>query len=661
MSPTPHQNTATILLTPEEDARLRQTFKSRAQKCKETAGQPRQPTDAQELKKRVTGASLMADMATLTIESEKVEVEEEAIVAYAVGNPYPPCTLPLQELKPMRISELRMGTHHRGRVMSLRRVAPVARLRLNSWTVVGDEEGGVERLEVGMHGQDLLDSLPEGEVFRVLEPWFTMSEVERDEATIRIEHPSDLLVVTEDGWDSEKTARECKEVGNTALREKDLFLAHEKYTQGLRIISKVKEEVPVDGEKEDGMIEKDLFRNRAHVNLLLSRFDAAKSDALSSLTGSETQKHKELDGKAFLRAGHASYSLWNFREAKKSFEEHARLMYGNGDKESKARIQKAECRIQEEETGIYDFKKLKASLLLSNSASGARIDAADFLQNVRIGRSFGRGRGLFATRDLKPGDVVMVEKAFCVVFGQEEDALSAMTFDVRDEMVRVFPAGLCKAVVRKLHDNPSQVGKVLDLYSDYQAPELDNGMSEGRRGWVDMWQVHDIVARNAFGPGGSGDGGKGRGENAGLWIVASYMNHSCVPNAEKEYIGDLMVLRATREIKAGDEVMHTYVQVDSDFEDRRKILLEVWGFVCDCGLCAAEKGDEESVREKRRRLEREAEALMDEKGGSRLAVMKIRKLGREIEGTYTGKRWEGLPKLAVERLKERMEKVIKRY
>ena len=239
MSPTTHQNTATIFLTPEEDARLRQAFKSRAQKCKERAGQPRQPTDAQELKRRVTGASLMADMATLTFGSEK----EEAIVAYAVGNPYPPCTLPLQELSPMCISELKMGTHHRGRVISLRRVAPIARLRLNSWTVVRDEEGGVERLEVGMHVQDLLDRLPEGEVFKVLEPWFTMSEVEQDEATIRIEHPSDLLVVTEDGWDSEKTARECKEEGNTALRKKDLRLAHQKYTQGLRIISKGKEGV----------------------------------------------------------------------------------------------------------------------------------------------------------------------------------------------------------------------------------------------------------------------------------------------------------------------------------------------------------------------------------------------------------------------------------
>jgi hypothetical protein len=660
MSPTTHQNTATIYLTPEEDARLRQTFKSRAQKCKELAGQPRQATDAQELKRRVVAASLLADMATLTSESESELEKGDAIPAYAVGNPYPPCTLPFQELKEMRIEELRMGRHHRGRVMSLRRVAPVARLRLGSWTVVQGVGGGVERLEVGMHVRDLLESLVEGEVFWVLEPWFTMSEVEDGEVAIRIEHPSDLLLVTEDGEDSGKTASECKEEGNAALRKKDLRLADEKYTQGLKIILRQKE--GVCGRKTFDMMEKDLLRNRAHINLLLSRFDAAKSDALSSLTGSETQKHKELDSKAFLRAGLASYSLGNFREAKKYFEEHAGLMGPYGNNEVKARIRNAECRIREEETGIYDFRKLKVSLLLSDSAEGARIDAANFLQNVRIGQSVGRGRGLFAMRDLKPGDVIMVEKAFCVVFGQEENALSAMTFDVRDEMVRVFPAGLCKAVVQKLSDNPSLVSKVLDLYSDYQAREIDNGMREGSRGWVDVWQAHDIVARNAFAPGGSGDGEKGSGgASAGLWIVASYMNHSCVPNSEKEYIGDLMVLRATSEIKAGDEVTHTYVQVDSDFEGRRKSLLDAWGFVCDCGLCVAERGDEESVREKRKRLEREAEALMDDKGGSRLAMMKMRKLGREMEGTYMGKRWEGIPKLAVDRLKERMEKVVKGY
>lgn len=133
MSPTNRRNGATIYLTPSEDAHLRQTFKSRAQKCAELAGQPRQATDASEveLKRRVTGASLMADMATLTFASESEE--KEAIVAYAVGNPYPPCILPFKKLKPMSIRELRIGTHHRGRVLNLRRVAPVARLRVNSW------------------------------------------------------------------------------------------------------------------------------------------------------------------------------------------------------------------------------------------------------------------------------------------------------------------------------------------------------------------------------------------------------------------------------------------------------------------------------------------------------------------------------------------------
>jgi len=40
----------------------------------------------------------------------------------------------------------------------------------------------------------------------------------------------------------------------------------------------------------------DLLQNRAHVNLILNRLD---EDVLSSLTGPEDQKYKDLDSKAY--------------------------------------------------------------------------------------------------------------------------------------------------------------------------------------------------------------------------------------------------------------------------------------------------------------------------------------------------------------------------
>ena len=209
-----------------------------------------------------------------------------SIVAYAVGTPYPPCTVLLQDLKPMGMHELRMDTHHRGRVLTVSRwgATPVVKLKICSWTVVqevgeGGEGGGeVDRLEVGLfkdvHGVDILES---GEVFKVLEPWFTVGE--QGEPTIRIDHRSDLVCIdcTPSTADKigqfkntrievTKIAREYKEEGNAALKQRNLPLAYSKYTRGLEILWAAKEDIAYD-----------LFRNRAHVNLLLDRLDGGRA------------------------------------------------------------------------------------------------------------------------------------------------------------------------------------------------------------------------------------------------------------------------------------------------------------------------------------------------------------------------------------------------
>jgi hypothetical protein len=657
MSPTIQNNT--IFLSPEEDARLRKNFKDRLQKCRELSGQRRIPSDPQSLRSQVIYADLMSDM------QPGPQAQKDgagSIVAYAVGTPYPPCTVPLQDLKPMGMHELRMDTHHRGRVLTVRRwgATPVVKLKICSWTVVQEVREGVEggrevdRLEVGlckdMHGVDILES---GEVFRVLEPWFTVGE--QGELTIRIDHRSDLVCIDSRPSTADKigqpkntrievakTAREYKEEGNAALKQRNLPLAYSKYTQGLEIIGAAKEDIACD-----------LFRNRAHVNLLLDRLDGGKSDALASLTGLPGQKHRELDGKAYLRAGTAAYQSGDFQEAKHLFEEQQRLL--PGEKEAAARIRKTEQRLKERETGCYDFKKLKASLLLSSSRHGARVDAASFTRNVEIKPSPGKGRGLFATRGMEAGEVIMAEKSFCIVWANEEEALTSMTYDFRDDRIRVFPAGLCKAVVRRLIDNPSQVSKFLDLYGDYRGTE-SKGQSgrDGDRGKaIDVFQVHDVVARNAFGP-------DPRSASAGLWILASYINHSCLPNSEKEYVGDLMLLRATRSIAAGEEILHAY-DLSSDYDTRMESLMRTWGFSCDCKLCVADKADSEEVRSKRKKLEREADALIEKgEGSSRLAVVKARRLVREIEGTFDEERYKGLPRMAVARVQKWISEAGKR-
>lgn len=583
----PADQASTIFLTPEETARIERNVRSRLRQCKQRAGQPHVSQDALDLRRQVIGASLMADIAGGSTESESIPV-------LTVGQVYPPCTRPLKALNVIKLPDLSLETHHRGSFLRLQRSLPVVTLRSRSWTVVEDVlSGESERLEVCLHktryAEEFLESTTE---FVLKEPYLTLND--QGQPTLRVDHPSDLVAVdSQDGsgseWradsatedddeahdDLEKEASVWKEKGNASLKECSYVDAHASYTKGLVMLC--------NGTKASASkLYHDLHRNRAHVDLLLSRFEEAKDDALASIADNAEADQSKLDVKAYFRAGSAAYRLKQYDEAIKYIEKE--LQIEPSDKEASARLQKTKRRTREATAGIYDFSKLRASL----SRHYPRVDAASFLQTVEVKQSPGKGRGLFAKRAFKPGDLVMVEKAYCVVWAHErDDAWTSMTYDVRDDIMRVSPSGLCAAVVQKMRNNPGQAKKVLEMYSDYAGLGGEVHRTDGEA-VVDTFQVHDIVSRNAFGPGEQfGHPQDSLHASTGLWITAAYTNHSCLPNVEKEFVGDLLLLRATRNIAAGDEVYHSYVAGGS-YKERRKALMTTWNFECDCKLCIRE-------------------------------------------------------------------------
>ncbi|KAK2758733.1 hypothetical protein FQN54_003423 [Arachnomyces sp. PD_36] len=643
----------TVFMTPAEAERVRKTIQDRIQKCRESTGQPREPGDPKTLASQATSTSLMSD---IDFGMGDKKSEPDTMVAFPVGCGYPPCTASLEDLEPMKLSDLRIETHHRGRVLSVRRVSPVVELVASSWTVVQDDTSdGAERLDVFLHkskhGKDVLEL---GSEFLVKEPYFTLNN--QGEPAIRIDHPSDL-VVSVDNDDPEswrkatkddtparavKTAVEYKEEGNAALKKQALLRAHASYTEGLKLVSKEN--------TENGSLLNDLFRNRSYVNLLLQRHDEAKTDALASLTRLQDETHQSLDGKAYSRAGHAAYGLGQFEEAKGLFEEQLKLQ--PDDREAKINVRRVKLRLNEQSTGGYDFQKIVGSL----AKTRRRADAASFHGYTEVKESPGAGRGLFATRDIESGEVIMCEKAFCVVWGQEAEAWSALACDLReDAAIRVFPAGLLKAIVQKLRNNPSHAEKVLDLYGDYQGLGKEPLRKDGDS-VIDVFQVHDIVQRNAFGPGPAQPGEEEHVSSAstGLWVQAAYINHSCFSNARKDYIGDLMVLRATRKIAAGDEITHTYDET-SDYDARAATLKSTWGFKCSCTLCAAEEADGPDLRKKRRGLEDQVNAFVQREyapQAKKISIVKAKRLRRLINESYDDKRYSGLPRRSLSTIEQ---------
>jgi tetratricopeptide (TPR) repeat protein len=630
MSSQDHGNT--IFLTEQEAQRIRNTAKERIKKCSTAKGNGREPREATPSIQQATGASLMADMGGAP-DPDMTHSKGGALPTVAIVQPYPPCTASLEDLEAMSFTDLKMETHHHGKKLVIKRASPVVGLAVRSWCMVQDEEGKeTERLDFGWHklrhNEEVLELT---KLFVVKEPYFTMTD--DGEPTIRIDHPSDLVSLTDeiatselkDTTAAEKAATRCKNKGNAALKEQDLPEAYARYTEGLKIAT----------EHSISSLARDIARNRAYVSLLLGQLDEVLEDAKASLIREDDQRSKDLDSKAYFRAGSAAYTLGQYPLAKKLFEEQQKLT--PGDKDGRTYLKRIAARVREQESGSHDFTKLRLNL----SKARSRVDAATFTAKTEVKDSANMGRGLFANRNIAAGELIMCEKAFCVVWGYEREAMTAMTYDLRDDRIRVSPIGLSKAIVQKLISNPSQIADVMDLYGDYQGEDTDAAV-------VDVFRVHDIMSRNAFGPGNQfGEDGI-RNASTGLWVHAAYINHSCVPNAQKEYIGDLLIIRATRAIAAGEEIFHAYDE-SSDFDARQASLMTTWGFECNCKLCEAEKKDSVEVKNKREELRGEADALVAREpwaGAKRLTIVKAQKIARAIEETYDKKRYEGLPKMA---------------
>ena len=76
------------------------------------------------------------------------------------------------------------------------------------------------------------------------------------------------------------------------------------------------------------------------------------------------------------------------------------------------------------------------------------------------------------------------------------------------------------------------------------------------------------------------------GGDSGIFINFSRANHSCLGNCEHEFLEDhgAMIMIASRDIKAGDEICFSYLD-GAKAKDRKQKLIDNWGFECKCKAC----------------------------------------------------------------------------
>jgi hypothetical protein len=136
----------------------------------------------------------------------------------------------------------------------------------------------------------------------------------------------------------------------------------------------------------------------------------------------------------------------------------------------------------------------------------------------------------------------------------------------------------------------------------------------------------------------------------GFWIHTSYINHSCLPNSVRTFLGDLLLLRATRDISAGEEINAQYITPELTFDARQQKYKGTWGFACDCRLCEVDKKVGIDVEWQRMALFDEMRNSAQKLGTKPPTVTALKKLGKkvkELEALYSDDVYAHLPKLCL--------------
>lgn len=491
---------------------------------------------------------------------------------------YPPCTAPLEDLNRVPLSHLCSDGQNTGCVAIVKCLtAPVQK-----WPAIlflaADSSGDIECIEAfncdPTFGKDAM--------LAVKEPYSTA-------CGIHVGHPTNLVPFplhlrnpqdSREERTNEKTALEWKSIGNGLLKQKDTYGALRAYDEAILALRT----------NSDDDLERDVYRNRAQANLTLERFEAADEDAALSLCGDRTK-----DAKAHFRAASASYHLRKFEAAKMHLLRYLAVL--PGDKMGLEQLRRVVKRLLERE-GQYNFDDMISSQL------NRRFDAADFTEKTVVRETEGRGRGLFAAEDLKLGDLILCGKAFCAVYEDERHGFAAQV--------------LTWEVVFKVLRNPHLATVMNDLHGSATVSSSVELTEEGKIHVLNTHQIQKAINCNSFSLPVPDNADfevfcclrrldrERVAKSAAVYHRASMFNHSCVGNAHESFLGDLIIVRATRDIKAGEEIFISYIGKPTS-PDRNERFQRNWGFTCDCSLCAAEAVDK-SVSE-RYALERTANEL----------------------------------------------------
>lgn len=190
---------------------------------------------------------------------------------------------------------------------------------------------------------------------------------------------------------------------------------------------------------------------------------------------------------------------------------------------------------------------------------------------------------------MKCGSLILFEHALACELPLTDDALDNQTSNQNESELE---AKLVDKIVQQCQNDSSFKECVFELYcGDFQPAESSSDEEEQLKN-----RVRKVLQFNCFGLEKEGIGAANISNSerddfdarhpagAGLFYKASRFNHNCFSNCAWLVVGDVMIVRALRDVRRGEELTIRYhPSVDTYLRTLRKS--KHFGFECDCERC----------------------------------------------------------------------------
>ncbi|KAL2642480.1 hypothetical protein R1flu_010067 [Riccia fluitans] len=327
----------------------------------------------------------------------------------------------------------------------------------------------------------------------------------------------------------------------------------------------------------------------------------------------DTEKALKLDprhAKSLLSRGKALHSLQEYKQACTAFS--AALSRNHNNIQIAASLHESMKSHHQSLSGEYDISQF---LLLGHPPP----ECSDYVGPVEIRETPHAGRGLFVTERVDAGCLLLVSNALAIASTTASNTAADLCVKLAGNLLNLAKAS--KRVQYQLY------------YLTSGKPELENpGIPEinlfrPSSSWspdpkknVDLSFI-DVVKKVTFNTFDASravcDGLKieAKGDtcstiSSGMWVLPSFLNHSCVPNTGITFVGRAMFLRASRDLEAGEELTTSYTACSNP---NRKKSIKKWHFECTCERCQQDQLMEPYMKELREELDEYSSRISSKK------------------------------------------------